>query len=80
MQVIRDLMVCTDCASILANADTSGIDDADVLKACEKGVEALGTNVCAGDSSQDDEFSWSACDCCSGGLGGYRYHFVKLGN
>ena len=76
-----DAMVCQDCIMWIANGDTTGADDRWSEEDAIEYVEAVaedGGQVIAGDSDKDDEFSWSACDCCKTTLGGSRHHAVEL--
>lgn len=78
MKVAAELMVCADCLLVLANDDSTGIDDNAREREVRDAVAALGPHACVGDSDLDDEFSWSACGCCGTSLGGSRHAVVML--
>jgi hypothetical protein len=73
-----EIEVCVDCASLIANGDTTGIDDpereAEVL--AQAGIPE-GWHV-ALDCPEDCEggFSWSPCGACRSPLGGDRHPAV----
>jgi hypothetical protein len=89
--VIDDnLMVCVDCLMVIANGDYTGLDyhttpnspDHGTMRAREidDGLDSIKGYVCAGDSENDNEFSWYPCHCCGSKLGGSRHHCVVLGD
>lgn len=70
-----DIEVCVDCANLIANGDTTGIDsperEAEVI--AQAGIPD-GYHV-ALNCPEDCEggFSWSRCDACLSTLGGDRH-------
>jgi hypothetical protein len=74
-QIIDGLSVCVDCAMLIANDDTSGMDDA-TEAACRDGIqreaEAGGHWCLSGGEEEESSFSWAPCDCCRSSLGGDR--------
>jgi hypothetical protein len=72
-----DLLICDDCACVIANGDYSGVDPADETRV-RAGVSELNQR---GYPVVNDEygFSWRPCECC-GGLAGNRSHAAILGD
>jgi hypothetical protein len=73
------LMACVDCLMFVANGDEPEDESID-LGACitaHLDLRPLQHLVC-GDSEQDDEFSWRACECCGSTLGGSRHQLFLL--
>lgn len=72
-QLQYTLMACADCLMLVANGDLPEDDNGEL----ERGIaNNLGDDtkwLCCGDSDADDEFSWSACECCGSKLGGSRH-------
>lgn len=80
-----EFMVCSDCFQIIAYGDATALDyhysesEAEKrLQEIESGLANTGGIVFTGDSSRDDEFSTSACECCRSLLHGSRHHCVIL--
>jgi hypothetical protein len=74
-----DLMACQDCLLYVANGDIPEDRDADEFEAdIEATVGHPSGMISCGDSDLDDEFSWSACECCGSRLGGSRHQLVCL--
>jgi hypothetical protein len=71
------MMACQDCLVFIANGDEP--EDSDW---CAELISAhIGRDsgfVCCGDSDQDDEFSWSPCECCGSQLGGSRHQLCVV--
>jgi len=78
MKVINEFRVCTDCISVIANDDTSGIDSVQEERHIRRSVHALGPNLCLGDIEKTETFYPFPCDCCEA-LPGERFHVVQLG-
>jgi hypothetical protein len=79
MLTATELMACADCLFYVANGD--GAEDVD-LGALERRIQRTighpsGVLAC-GDWDQDEEFSWSQCECCGSRLGGSRHQLVML--
>jgi len=78
MRVKYELMSCIDCLMVVANGEypedpTNNIGD--------RIMANLGDDrhhLCCGDSDLDQEFSWSACQCCRSPLGGSRHQLIVL--
>lgn len=81
MIVKYELSACVDCLFFVANGDVPEDDNGELETAImdNLGAEDVRHLVC-GDSDQDDEFSWSACECCGSRLGGSRHQLIVLGN
>jgi hypothetical protein len=78
VNVIAELMACTDCLMLVANDEPS--DDRPNLEteiAAHLELEPC-QHIACGDSDQDDEFSWRPCECCGSPLGGARSQLVLL--
>jgi hypothetical protein len=78
MRTKYECMGCVDCLMLVANGDVP--DERPSLSAemvAHMGADDV-RHLCVGDSEKDDEFSWSACECCGSTLGGSRHHFVVL--
>lgn len=67
--------VCADCILYIANGDLPE-DPADARRITDAIAAEPGTWVCG--SAPDDEFSWSACDCCGSTLGGSRHEAAVI--
>lgn len=70
--------VCVDCIMIIANDDSSGMDD-DTLAAVREGIAALaraGYNLAPADHVTD--FSTTTCGCCHSSLAGMRMEVALL--
>ena len=72
------LRACVECILYVANGDVP--DDRDALpdEVAEMWPPAEGWQLCMGDPEQDDEFSWSPCQCCGSHLGGARHEVIAL--
>jgi len=70
-----ELSACLDCLLVIANGYTDDMDD-DRIAAVERGIGARGY-LMAGDSEQDDEFSWLPCEVCGSRLGGSRHQVFE---
>lgn len=73
---------CIDCVGVIANADTTGVED---LADWQRRVEAIdasdgGRYVVVLSCADDCEgwFSWSPCDYCGSALGGERHPIAFL--
>lgn len=67
-----ELEMCVDCTMIVANGDSSGMDET-TEAAVVVGLDRLydqGYHVAMGDETTD--FSWTRCDVCGSTLGGTR--------
>lgn len=71
-----DYLACDDCVMVIANADTSGIDDPERLRAVLEGVERIGP-ACV---DEDEGFRWAGCDVCRSPLGGNRHGVMAVGS
>lgn len=84
MRVLNaDMLVCVDCAMVIANADYSGLDyhydDPDArMEEINRGLSDAGGIIVSGDPENDREYSSYSCDCCRSSLAGYRHHCVLL--
>ena len=74
---VLELSVCADCIGYIANGelppDTTPARNREIVDGC-----AQFKGLCAGDSDQDDEFSWRPCDTCRTRLGGTRHQAIDL--
>ncbi len=76
------LGMCPDCASILANGDSTGIPDdqhetvTTALADTETRWHRDGYHIAY--DGEDMGFSWNKCDGCHRPLGGDRIKFVAL--
>jgi hypothetical protein len=81
-EVKYELMACTDCLMLVANGDhpeeNTEKQDAEMDRAIEANLGDDQGYLCCGDSDKDEEFSWSACECCGSKLGGSRHHLVVV--
>jgi len=81
MQVKYELAACADCLLFVANGDAPEDDNGELAAAILANLGADDArNLCCGDTDQDDEFSWRACDCCGSTLGGSRHQLICLGD
>jgi hypothetical protein len=67
---------------VIANADTSGIEDLDDWERRVRQFDATENGkydvVVAGDEDTESYFSWTRCDYCGSDLGGDRYPIAFL--
>jgi len=75
---VCNIMACQDCLMLVANGELP-----DERPELEDDIDALwGVSrsrfFCVGDSDQDDEFSWRACECCGSELGGSRHQLAVM--
>lgn len=81
-RVVTELMGCVDCLMYVANGDLPE-SDSDAGVSFEASIVATAGVasglICCGDSELDEEFSWSACECCGSRLGGSRHQLIILG-
>jgi hypothetical protein len=70
-----DIEICVDCASLHANADTTGIDDPDREAEVLAGLERH-PRLCVGDFATN--FSTTRCEACRSPLAGARYEAVII--
>lgn len=79
MRVKHELMACGDCLMYVANGDLPEDDNGELQAAIDANLTpAEQRHLCCGDSEQDNEFSWSACQCCGSSLGGSRHQLIVL--
>jgi hypothetical protein len=77
--LVYELSACVDCLMLVANGDVP--DDRPELDSEIDAYLQLKPNqhlVCSGGDSEDDEFSWSRCECCGSSLGGSRHQLAVL--
>jgi hypothetical protein len=67
--------VCDDCLMVIANGDTSGIEDDDRLSDVLTGVDRIGH---AHPTFSRDEYRTIPCECCGTKLHGARTTVVTL--
>jgi len=95
MHVYHEQYVCVDCVMFIANGDLpeDGEDATRLLfefdRYAQENIEwRLGSCEITWEDGievrvelEEQEFSWSECDCCGSSLGGSRYpaHFVTQG-
>lgn len=78
-QVIEDrILICDDCACVIANGDYSGVDPADESRV-RAGVACLNQRGYAVMTDEEYGFSWRPCACC-GALAGNRSIAALLGD
>ena len=74
-----ELMACQDCLFYVANGDLPEDRDDDKFEADIQATVGYPSGmISCGDSDKDEEFSWSACECCGSTLGGSRHQLVCL--
>lgn len=79
MQVKFELMSCVDCLMYVANGDLPEDDNGELqARIATMLTPEEQSNLCVGDSDQDDEFSWRACECCGSPLSGSRHQLICL--
>jgi hypothetical protein len=71
-----DIWCCDDCLILIANGDSSGMDDA-TEKRCTEAIAAHPGILVCNDQGDDEEFSHRACDVC-GAAGGRRHRLAAL--
>ena len=78
VKVIDKLMACQDCLLYVANGDLPEDDSTDIEAAIQDHLGVPSGRLCCGDADQDEEFSWSQCECCGSRLGGSRHQLVLM--
>lgn len=76
--IIDTLSACQDCLFYVANGDEPD-DGRDIEADIQATLGHASGLLCCGDSDQDDEFSWSSCQCCGSTLGGSRHQIIVMG-
>lgn len=81
-EVVFEGHACVDCMMVIANGDTSGMTDGQLLSwrvgVDSTGLYKLGNVVMACPEDCEGEFSHSACDYCGSGLAGDRHPIAVL--
>jgi hypothetical protein len=72
------LSACVDCLMWVANGELPEDDSNGLRQAIANNLGDDARFLCCGDGDHDDEFSWSACECCGSHLGGSRHQLVVL--
>lgn len=79
MRVKYGLSACADCLFLVANGETPEGDNGELETAMMANLGAQDVRHLVCGSGEDNEFSWSACECCGSRLGGSRHQLIVLG-
>ena len=66
------MWICVDCAMLIANGDTSGMDHETEQRVTNPELDYLGDGGYWVIGNDTDPFSWNECDRCNSPLGGER--------
>ena len=79
VKVVTTLSACTDCLMYVSDGTLPENDTGQLEEAIGEHLDlSVHQHLYVGDTDQDDEFSWSACECCGSKLGGTRHQLVLL--
>jgi len=74
--ILDNLMACDDCLMLVVNSEPpDNRPDIELDIAVHLGL-APRQHLACGDSDNDIEFTWRACQCCGSTLGGRRNELV----